>query len=179
MNTVIRREGNISKFIGWMLVVMAGLVFITLIVIAIVGDPVALFFLFGPVILLIGAWVNFHMGSRARLEITPDEFVWCGFTGRARRIAWRDLDRILIPASGLRPRLAAAARLRDGRIIEVEALWISPTNPANILSPPDHTEAQRALIDGHKAYLANSSRQQSLLKTLSLNTNSAHSARRR
>ena len=162
MNTVIRREGNISKFVGWMLVVMAILAFITLIVIAVVGDPVALIFLFGPVILLIGAWVNFHMGARARLEITPEEFIWCGFTGRPRRIAWRDLDRILLPAPGSRYRLAAAARLRNGRIVEVDSLWLSPTNPANVLTPPDHSEAQRALIDGHKAYLARMSQQSDL-----------------
>ena len=159
MHRVIRREGNISKFIGWMLVVMAMLAFITVIISAIFADPILLIFLFGPVILLIGAWVNFHMGSRARLEITPEEFIWCGFSGRPRRIAWRDLDRILIPAPGSRYRLAAAARLRDGRIVEIDSLWLSPTNPANLLAPPDHTEAQRALIDGHKAYLARVSAQ--------------------
>ena len=159
MHRVIRREGNISKFIGWMLVVMAILAFITVILLAIFADPILLIFLFGPVILLIGAWVNFHMGARARLEITPEEFIWCGFTGRPRRIAWRDLDRILIPAPGSRYRLAAAARLRDGRIVEIDSLWLSPTKPANILAPPDHTEAQQALIDGHKAYLARMSGQ--------------------
>lgn len=159
MHRVIRREGNISKFIGWMLVVMAILAFITVILLAIFADPILLIFLFGPVILLIGAWVNFHMGARARLEITPEEFIWCGFTGRPRRIAWRDLDRILIPAPGSRYRLAAAARLRDGRIVEIDSLWLSPTNPANILAPPDRTEAQQALIDGHKAYLARMSGQ--------------------
>ena len=71
MHRVIRLEGNISKFIGWMLVVMAILAFITVILLAIFADPILLIFLFGPVILLIGAWVNFHMGARARLEITP------------------------------------------------------------------------------------------------------------
>lgn len=160
MNNVIRREGNISKFVGWMLVVMAVLAFITVIALAVFVDPMLLIFLFGPVILLIGAWVNFHMGSRARLEITPEEFIWCGFTGSARHIAWRDLDRILIPAPGSRPRLAAAARLRDGRIIEIEALWLSPTNPANLLNAPDHSEAQRALIQGHQAFLSRSRRPQ-------------------
>ncbi|MGJ5725596.1 DUF3784 domain-containing protein [Brevibacterium sp. H602] len=154
MNRVIRREGNISKFIGWMLVLMAILAFITVIILAIFAEPFFLIFLFAPVIALIGAWVNFHLGARARLEITPEEFIWCGFTGRPHRIAWRDLDRILLPAPGSRYRLAAAARLRDGRIVEIDSLWLSPTNPANLLSPPDHTEAQRALIDGHKAYLA-------------------------
>lgn len=154
MNRVIRREGNISKFIGWMLVVMAILAFITVIILAIFAEPFFLIFLFAPVIALIGAWVNFHLGARARLEITPEEFIWCGFTGRPHRIAWRDLDRILLPAPGSSYRLAAAARLRDGRIVEIDSLWLSPTNPANLLSPPDHTEAQRALIDGHKAYLA-------------------------
>lgn len=153
MNTVIRREGNISKFIGWMLVVMAVLAFIAVIVLAFVIDPFILIFLFAPVILLIGAWVNFHMGARARLEITPDEFIWCGFTGRPRRIAWRDLDRILIPAPGSRPRLAAATRLRNGAIVEIDALWRSPTNPANMLTAPDHSRAQRALIEGHQAFL--------------------------
>ncbi|WP_152348207.1 hypothetical protein [Brevibacterium sp. CFH 10365] len=154
MNRVIRCEGNISTFIGWMLVVMAVLAFATVIVLAILAEPMLLIFLFGPVILLIGAWVNFHMGSRARLEITPEEFIWCGFTGRPHRIAWRDLDRILIPVPGSRPRLAAAARLRTGAVVEIEALWLSPTNPANLLSAPDHSQAQRALIDGHQAYLA-------------------------
>ncbi|MGM0699049.1 MAG: hypothetical protein ACQEVD_09395 [Actinomycetota bacterium] len=154
MNRVIRREGNISTFIGWMLVVMAILAFITVILLAIFAEPFFLIFLFTPVIALIGAWVNFHLGARARLEITPEEFIWCGFTGRPHRIAWRDLDRILLPVPGSRYRLAAAARLRDGRIVEIDSLWLSPTNPANILSPPDHTEAQRALFDGHKAYLA-------------------------
>ncbi|MCU4297750.1 hypothetical protein D3I60_11790 [Brevibacterium permense] len=154
MHRVIRREGNISTFIGWMLVVMAILAFITVILLAIFAEPAFLIFLFAPVLALIGAWVNFHLDTRARLEITPEEFIWCGFTGRPHRIAWRDLDRILLPAPGSRYRLAAAVRLRDGRIVEIDSLWLSPTNPANVLSPPDHTEAQRALIDGHKAYLA-------------------------
>jgi hypothetical protein len=154
MHTIIRREGKISTGVGWMLTVMAVLAFITVIVLTFVIDTWLLYLLFAPVILLIGAGVNFWMGARARLEITPEEFIWCGFVGSARRIAWRDLDRILIPAPGSRRRLAAAARLKDGSIVEIDAKWISPTSPANLLSVPNHSEAQRALVNGHKAFLS-------------------------
>lgn len=154
MNAVIRREGKISFVIGWMLTIMAALALIAVILLAVLGDTMFLIFLFGPLLLLIGAGVNFWLGSRARLEITPDEFIWCGFVGRARRISWRELDRILIPAPGSRPRLVAAARLKNGAVVEVDALWLSPTNPANMLSAPDHSQARRTLIDGHRAFLA-------------------------
>ncbi|WP_166823582.1 hypothetical protein [Brevibacterium limosum] len=154
MNGVIKGDGKASIVVGWMLTVMALLALVTVIVLTFVIETWFLVFLFGPVVLLLGAWVNFHMGSRARLEITPEEFIWCGFMGRPHRIAWRDLDRVLIPAPGSRPRLPAAARLTTGAVVEIEALWLSPTSLANLLSSADHSQAQRALIDGHQAYLA-------------------------
>lgn len=157
MHTVIRREGRISFFVGWMLVVMAVLALVTFLILAFAIDSMFSIFLFAPVLLLAGAGVNFWMGSRARLEITPEEFIWCGFVGDARRIAWRDLDRILLPTPSSRPRLAAAARLKNGSVVEIDALWVSPTNPASLLSAPDLSRARRALIDGHRAYLARSS----------------------
>ncbi|WP_210602672.1 hypothetical protein [Brevibacterium oceani] len=158
MNTIIRREGKVSIAVGWMLVVMALLAVIVAIVLAFVINTWFLLILFGSLILLIGAGVNFRRGSRARLEITPEEFIWCGFVGRAHRIGWRDLDRILLPAPGSRPRLVAAARLRDGSIVEINALWVSPTNPANLFSPPDLSQERRTLVDGHRAFLSGMSR---------------------
>lgn len=154
MHMIIRREGNISTFIAWMLACMGVLAIIVVVILAIFADPMLLVFLFGPVLLFIGAWVNYHLGSRARLEITPERFIWCGFTGRPRSIEWRHVNRILIPPHGVRPRLAAVARLRDGRHVEIDALWLSPTSPGNYLIRPDHREAQHALIEGHKAFLA-------------------------
>ena len=157
MNTIIRREGRVSVVVGWMLVVMAFLALVTFIVLAIVIDAMFLIFLFAPVLLLLGAGESFWLGSGARLEITPDSFIWCSFVGRARSIAWQDLDRVLVPPPGSRPRLVAAARLKDGSIVEIDAVWSSPTSPANLFGTPDHSPAQRALIDGHRAYLAGTS----------------------
>ncbi|WP_166972747.1 hypothetical protein [Brevibacterium atlanticum] len=154
----IRRQGKVSIAVGCMLVVMAALAVIVAIVLAFVIDTRFLLVLFGSLILLTGAGVNFWMGSRARLEIAPERFIWCGFVGRAHRIAWRDLDRILLPAPGSRPRLVAAARLRDGSVVEINALWVSPTNPANLFSAPDLSHERRVLIDGHRAFLDGLSR---------------------
>ncbi|MCD1285894.1 MULTISPECIES: hypothetical protein [unclassified Brevibacterium] len=154
MNTIIRRDGNISTFVAWMLACMGVLAIIVLVILAIFADPMLLIFLFGPVLLFIGAWVNYHLGSRSRLEITPERFIWCGSIGRPRSIEWQHVDRILIPPRGARPRLAAVARLRNGQHVEIDALWLSPTSPANLLTTPDHREAQHALIEGHKAFLA-------------------------
>lgn len=153
MNTTIRAHGRVSQFIGWMLTGMGILFLVAVIVLGAVLSGRMLVFIFAPVLLFIGAGVNFWLGSRARLEITPDSFIWCGFVGRARRLAWRDVDRILIPAPGSRPRLAAVARLRDGSFAEIEALWQSPTSPATYLGQADHRRAQQALIAGHQAYL--------------------------
>lgn len=154
MNAIIRSEGRVSKFVGWMLTCMGVLAFVAVIILSVLVEGWMIVFLFAPVLLFLGAGINFWMGARARLEITPDHFVWCGFVGRSRMISWHDVDRILVPAPGSRPRLAAVARLRDGRFVEIEALWQSPTNPVNYLSAPDHRRAQQALIDGHRAYLS-------------------------
>lgn len=154
LNTVIRAHGQVSKFIGWMLACMGILAFAAVIILSLLVEGWMIVFLFAPVLLFIGAGINFWMGARARLEITPERFLWCGFVGRPRSIAWRDLNRILVPPPGSRPRLAAIARLRDGRYVEIDALWKSPTSPTAHLSAPDHRRAQQALIDGHRAFLS-------------------------
>lgn len=154
MNTIIRAHGRISIGIAWMLTCMGVLAIIAVIVLSLLIESWMIVFLFGPVLLFIGAGVNFWMGTRARLKITPEHFIWAGFVGRPRTIDWQDVDRILVPAPGSRRRLAAVARLRDGRFVEIDALWQSPTTPSTHLSAPDHSRAQRALIDGHLAYLA-------------------------
>lgn len=153
MNATIRAHGRVSLFVGWMLAGMGILFLATVIVLSVVIDGKMLLFVFAPVLLFIGAGVNFWLGYRARLELTPDQFLWCGAVGRARSIAWRDVHRILVPPPGSRPRLAAIARLRDGSFTEITALWKSPTWPATYRGQPDHSRAQQTLIAGHIAYL--------------------------
>lgn len=97
MNTIIRTHGVVSLVVGWMLTGMGILAIATVIILSVFVEDWMIIFLFGPVLLFIGAAVNFWMGSRARLEITPDRFIWCGFIGRARSIAWHDVHRIVRP----------------------------------------------------------------------------------
>lgn len=158
MNTIIRTHGVVSLVVGWMLTGMGILAIATVIILSVFVEDWMIIFLFGPVLLFIGAAVNFWMGSRARLEITPDRFIWCGFIGRARSIAWHDVHRIVRPPPGSPPRLAAVAHLRDGSFVEVTALWKSPSWPTTYLSHQDHGRAQQALIDGHIAHLNRMSR---------------------
>ncbi|MGO1770112.1 MAG: hypothetical protein ACTHZX_09170 [Microbacterium sp.] len=154
MSRRIRREGKVSIGIGWMLIGMGIAAAIAVVILGFVVSPNLFLFLFAPVLLFLGGGINLWMGSRARLEITQDGFIWCGFVGRARSLAWRDVRQILLPPPGSRPRLAAVALLHNGQHVEIEALWLSPTSPARFLSTPDHRETQRELIDGHRAYLA-------------------------
>ena len=50
--------------------------------------------------------------------------------------------------------MVAIAQLRDGSQVEVRALWESPTSPAVLLGPPNHSRAQNALLGAHRAWLA-------------------------
>lgn len=156
MHYVIRQQGRVSIFIGWMLIVMGILANIVFVVLAIALAN-ALFLVFMPItaMLFIGGAINLRMGRRARLEIQPDQFIWCGFTGAEKSLQWNMVRQIHVPPQGSRRETAAVAELYDGNLIEIQALWKSPTTPSSYLgAPPQYNEEQHALIEGHKAYLA-------------------------
>lgn len=155
MSQVIRGNGRASIFVGWILIALGAAAVVVFVILSFTIAPWVLVFLFGPLMLFAGGGINLWMGSRSRLEIRPDRFVWAGSLGATHEIAWHDVWQILLPPPGSRPRLAAIAQLRDGRCVDVEALWVSPTSPTLALGgAPDHSRAQQALIDGHRAYLA-------------------------
>lgn len=155
MNHIVRSQGKVSIVVGWGLIAMGVLALACFVVLAIVlRDSMYLIFLFAPVLLFAGGWLNLWMGRRARLEIQPDQFIWCGFFGAPKSLPWQAVRQIYVPPLGSRRRLAALAQLNDGAVVEIEALWESPTSPGNLLSGPQHEVAQHALIEGHKAYLA-------------------------
>lgn len=155
MQLVIRRSGKVSIFIGWMLSVMGVLAIATIVILAIVLElPWMLYLLFAILILVVGAAVNFWIGYRARLEVTPEVVRWCGFVGRAHELPWRNVRMIHMPAPGSPGRLAAVAELLDGRIVEIFALWTSPTSPARLSGPPDLSRERQVLVQAHQAFLA-------------------------
>lgn len=155
VSQVIRGSGRASILVGWVLIALGAAAVVVFVILSFTIAPWMLVFLFGPLMLFAGGGINLWMGFRSRLEIRPDRFIWGGSIGSTRVIAWRDVREILLPPLGSRPRLAAIARLRDGRCVEIEALWMSRTSPALALGgAPDHSRAQQALIDGHRTYLA-------------------------
>lgn len=154
MVRTIRREGDVSGVVGWGLIGMGAVALVAVVVLGIVVAPWLLSFLFAPALLFAGGALNLWMGRRARLEVGDEGFVWCGFVGKPRSLAWRDVRQILPPPPGARSRLAAVAWLNDGRYADVDALWLSPTSPATLFGRIDHRAAQQLLIDGHRAYLA-------------------------
>lgn len=155
MNQIVRRQGKVSVVVGWVLIAMGVLALACFMILAIaMRESMFLIFLFAPVLLSAGGWLNLWMGRRARLEIQPDQFIWCGFLGAAKSLPWQAVRQIHVPPPGSRRRLAALAQLHDGAVVEIEALWESPTSPGNLLAEPQLGTAQRALIEGHQAYLA-------------------------
>lgn len=153
MTQVVRGTGNIL-FVGWMLIGMGAVAVVVLTVLSFTVAHWIVFFLLAPLLMLVGGGINLRMGYRARLEVRPDRFIWCGTVGREFTVFWRDVWQIVLPAPGSRPRLAALAQMRDGSAVEIEALWFPQASLGAVLSPPDHSRAQQALIDGHRAYLA-------------------------
>lgn len=155
MHQVIRSSGRVSTVTGWLLISVAAVATVVFLVLPIaLGETWLLTFLFAPVMLVAGGFLNLWMGRRARLEIQADRFIWCGFVSSPHSLEWHDVWQILMPPPNASRRLAAVAQLQDGRFVEVRALWQSPTSPFALLSTPDFSRAQRALVDGHRAYLA-------------------------
>lgn len=155
MQYVVRGSGRASLIVGWVLIAMIIPAIVVPVIVAMVTrQPMVLIFLIGSVALFAGGGVNLWIGRRARLEIQPDQFIWCGFYGPPKSLPWHTVRQILLPPRGSRRRLAAIAALHDGTFVEIESLWESPMAPGNLLAGPDHSQAQHALIEGHKAYLA-------------------------
>lgn len=126
--SVLRTAGRINIGIGWMLVGMGCLGAVGLVIVGILVDSLVFIFLFGPLVL---------------------------FAGAPKSLEWHEVHRILLPPPGSPRRLAALAQLRDGRVVEIMALWDSKTNPVALLDElVDHRRAQKILIDGRRAYLA-------------------------
>ena len=140
----ISRFGRVSLVVGWMLIGVGVAALVAVVILGFVVEP----WLFsiplstGPAVRRWG--INLWMGRRARLEIDPDGFLWCGFLGSPRSLGWRDVRRqILLPPPGARRRLAAIALLYDGRYVDIDALWQSPTSPVNLDGAVDHRQTQQ------------------------------------
>jgi hypothetical protein len=107
-----------------------------------------------PAALAIGGGQFILRGARrSRLQIDADGFTWCGFVGAEQTLRWEQVHQLLPPPPASR-RTVTIAQLRDGRQVEVQALWEPPTSPAAVLGPQDHSRAQNALLDAHRAWLA-------------------------
>jgi len=152
---IVRGSGRISLIVGWVTIaLMIPAIVVPVIVAMVTRQPMVLIFLISSIPLFIGGGVNLWIGKRTRLEIQPDQFIWCGFYGPPKSLPWHTVRQILLPPRGSHRRLAAIAALHDGTFVEIESLWESPMAPRNLLVGHDHSQAQHALIEGHKAFLA-------------------------
>ena len=144
VNTVI--VGPMVMLIG----VGAG---ITAIVLSIVLQAPGFLALFLPALLALGGGAFVLWGARrSRLRVDEHGATWSGFLGATRSLRWDQVHRLLPPPAG-DPRCVAIVQLRDGSHREVHALWESRTSPVSLMGAPDHSEAQNALLAGHRAWL--------------------------
>lgn len=155
MQTVIRSAGARVNFVVGPMVVLIGVAALLAGVVLSVVMETAWFMMFLlPAAMGIGAGLFLLRGARrSRLQIDPEGFTWCGFVGAEQSLRWQEIHQLLPPPPTSR-RVVAIAQLRDGRQVEVRALWESPTSPAVLLGRPDHSRAQNALLGAHRAWLA-------------------------
>lgn len=109
--------------------------------------------LFFPSLLAVGAGAFILWAvHRSGLRIDEQGFSWCGAFKAAQSLRWEQVHQLLPPPPGS-PRTVVIAQLRDGRQVEVRAVWESPTSPSSLLSAADHSTAQNALLSAHQEWL--------------------------
>ena len=127
---------------------------ITAIILTWVLESAGFLMLFLPSLLAIGAGVFILWAvQRSGLRIDGQGFSWCGAFKAAQSLRWEQVHQLLPPPPGS-PRTVVIAQLHEGRQVEVRAIWESPTSPAALLTPADHSRAQNALLNAHQEWLA-------------------------
>lgn len=154
MQQIIRSPGaKVNFVVGPMVLVIGVGAAVTAVVLSVVLDAPGFLALFIPAALAFaGGALILWMARRARLEITEAGFTWCGFFAAEQSLHWSQVYQILPPPPGA-SRVAAVARLRDGSMVEVRAVWASPTSPVALLGGSDHSAECGALITAHKQWL--------------------------
>lgn len=155
MNLTIRSVAARVNYVVGPFVILIGIgAGITAIVLTWVLESAAFLMLFLPALLAIGAGAFILWAvQRSGLRIDAEGFSWCGALKPAQSLRWEQIHQLLPPPPAS-PRTVVVAQLRDGRQVEVRAIWESPTSPASLLSPADHSKAQNALLSAHRAWLA-------------------------
>lgn len=155
MHRIIRSAGAKANFFVGPLVMLIGFgAAITAVVLSIALETPGFLILLLPGAMGIGAGLFLlRMARRARLEIDERGITWCGFAGREHSLRWDQLHRIWAPPPGANPRLVALAQLRDGAVVEIRAIWASPTSPVALLGASNHEEEFQALVQAHQHWL--------------------------
>ncbi|WP_243733760.1 hypothetical protein [Brachybacterium sp. AG952] len=152
---MIRSAGaQINLVVGPMVALIGVAALLAGVVLSIVLETAWFLMFLIPAAMGIGAGLLLLRGARrSRLQIDPEGVTWCGFVGAEQSLRWQEIHQLLLPPPASR-RVVAIAQLRDGRQVEVRALWESPTSPAVLLGSSDHSRAQNALLGAHRAWLA-------------------------
>ena len=155
VQAVIRSAGaQVNLVVGPMVALIGVAALLAGVVLSIVLETAWFLMFLIPAAMGIGAGLLLLRGARrSRLQIDPEGVTWCGFAGAEQSLRWQEIHQLLPPPPASR-RVVAIAQLRDGRQVEVRALWESPTSPAVLLGPSDHSRAQNALLGAHRAWLA-------------------------
>ena len=131
MHAVIRSAGaQINLVVGPMVALIGVAALLTGVVLSIVLETAWFLMFLIPAAMGLGAGLLLLRGARrSRLQIDPEGFTWCGFAGAEQSLRWQEIHQLLPPPPASR-RVVAIAQLRDGRQVEVRALWESPISPA-------------------------------------------------
>ena len=155
VQAVIRSAGaQINLVVGPMVALIGVAALLTGVVLSIVLETAWFLMVLIPAALAIGGGLFILRGARrSRLHIDEGGFTWCGFVGAEQSLRWEQVHQLLPPPPASR-RTVTIAQLRDGRQVEVRALWESATSPAAMLGPQDHSRAQNALLGAQRAWLS-------------------------
>lgn len=151
----IRSAGaQVNLVVGPMVILIGVAAVLAAIVLSLMLETAWFLMLLIPAALAIGGGLFILRGARrSRLHIDEHGFTWCGFVGAEQALRWEQVHQLLPPPPASR-RTVTIAQLRDGRQVEVQALWESPTSPASMLGPQDHSRAKNALLGAHRAWLS-------------------------
>lgn len=157
--TTIRSSASTVNFVVGPMVVLIGITAaVAAVVLTFVMQTAWMLMLLLPGILGMGAGLFIlWMARRARLEITGEGFTWCGFLGKPHSMQWAQLQQIMPPRTP-GARAVALLVLRDGKQVDMEALWESQTSPGTLMGGRDRTSVRNQLIQGHQQWLAQQQR---------------------